>query len=1046
MTAAYRRAASASSDQIPLLEPSHPGEEGLMKMQLADVKDELPPAPRRLEEVPLVGAPAVEEDEATKTLRRRVRTAALGLANTAELEQLRKDLASLPTGQAERILTTGYWEHSTLSQSWRSAIHLAAHNSVDKYTPTTVEVFEVLLHNRRHLLKLRNEREGSKTPLHVVVEKGGGTHLVENFIEWGRKDLLQAQDTYGRTPLHCVAEKGGGAHLVENFIQWGGKDLLKAQTKYGNTPLHFAAKHGSVGVVEKFVERGGKELLEARDNRGYTPLHSAAENNLGDTVEKLIDLGGKELLKAVAKDGRNPLHFAARQRNVKMVNLILRMQPDLLEKEDNAGKTPIDVAFFENTEPKVMAAVLDAAGDMVIEILKSSGNMDALESQDKDGWTLLHHAARDGRAEAVGLVLKVKPDLLKIKNNDGKPPLDLVLDKPKVVAVMVGVAGEVTLKLLGTSGEKVDRVVKPEVLQEVVPAMKAFLRKRVASPGLDSLQSCSVFRHLMQSRPKDSLTDDLEGTAGWSEAFVTGFCTGTGEKEFRDSLKGSEEKFIKLLESAEPLTVVTQANCVSLVTHHWQRIYESFLPLEAKEPLTMMKLLGTEFSPRSSFFSRVFSMLLLIFSVLLYTKSIKGDSGMTIAAVDKSVWLWIVLATGSGFILLEIFQAFRLGGSYWKDSWNWLDCASGASIAAFIAIYFIGWGRKLRAVVRMLSDIRMFLLLYPYILLIFAGVFTILSSDEDRDYFASYDKAMLTLFYAGLGNFDGPLNNAIETHDTLGAVLLFTYIILSSIILLNLLIAIMASTYSAIEETQNAQYQLLRIRVLNEYLTMPLHERLPPPFNLVAFVVSAPLRYLASLISRERREQSTVCRIAFWSMVVLYALIDALLFTVAFTPDWILSAPERLLHVLLDKEYVLNAGASTDSGTGCYYPCLSQPADSLLKRLWNTVMLVTLFPFGVLFFFIVFAIQACQEASKGQSGGSQAAEAARRRHRAARVPTLDVSTEVIDGWIRAANSHNATSPDIMAVLQAMDGRLEERLTQMDKRLAEMETQIKTKIH
>ncbi|CEM06932.1 unnamed protein product [Vitrella brassicaformis CCMP3155] len=262
-----RRAASASSDNIPLLLDK---EKGHVELQLADVEDEVPPAPRRLEEVPLVGAPAVEEDEATNSLSGRIGKAVFGHADAAELEQLRKDLASLPPDEAERILTTGWGSGST--------IHLAAGHSGVKYRPATVEVFEVLLHNRRHLLNLK-DMDG-RTPLHHVANTA--------FMD-------------GERPLHYVAKEGGGAHLVKKFIEWGGKDLLKAQDKDGRIPLHSAA---------------------GRQQEGHTLLHIAAEANSPGVVQVLIAKYPDLLEKWNAKD-ETPFDVAIRLKCGKAVGAML---------------------------------------------------------------------------------------------------------------------------------------------------------------------------------------------------------------------------------------------------------------------------------------------------------------------------------------------------------------------------------------------------------------------------------------------------------------------------------------------------------------------------------------------------------------------------------------------------------------------------------------------------------------------------------------------------------------------------------------------------
>ncbi|CEM21892.1 unnamed protein product [Vitrella brassicaformis CCMP3155] len=465
--------------------------------------------------------------------------------------------------------------------------------------------------------------------------------------------------------------------------------------------------------------------------------------------------------------------------------------------------------------------------------------------------------------------------------------------------------------------------------------------------------------------------------------------------------------------------MIVIANCISLVIEHWQPV-------------------GIELAPRDVFTTRVLSMLLMVAFVLLHIESIKGDSDVMIAGVWPAVWLWGAVLTGGGFV------GIRLKAAYWADSWNTIDCAAAVSIAVFIVIHFIGWsseaevgsgivvallfalrllqtaslhpavGPLILAVVRMFSDISMFLCLYLYILLVFAVVFTLLSSDEDHQYFGSFPKATLTLFYAGQGDFNEALTNAIESHDTLGAVLLFTYVILSSIIL--------ASTFAAIEETQAAQYQLLRIRVLNEYSTMPHHERLPPPFNLIgrchkrdelhpshvgvcvcaAVVVSEPLRYLASLISEQRREESALCCIAFWSMKALYVTVDALLVGVSFTPVAIYKALEDIQRTIRKGPYGMVL-------------CL--------------VLVILVMPLFLLY-------RYAQLESSFSSGFNETDSSTMARERR---EARDKIKDSIDKWIEAADHHDSSVPDVMAALKA---EIQPALRDMQTQLAEVRTQQK----
>ncbi|CEM21877.1 unnamed protein product [Vitrella brassicaformis CCMP3155] len=360
------------------------------------------------------------------------------------------------------------------------------------------------------------------------------------------------------------------------------------------------------------------------------------------------------------------------------------------------------------------------------------------------------------RDDVVEVMLTANPQLWKIKGKTGRTALDLAinnLDKKqaKALAAMFAAAGGAVIERLEKSSESLNKMSQPEIFPKVFPIVKRGIGERLRrsySLGVVGLRWCSKFRGLVKSRQKDSLTDDFEKTAGWVEALTAKFCSDTMLGDFEQSFEGKEREWFALLESAEPLTVVTQAfNFVQL-------------------------------TPRDVFITRVLSMLLMVAFVLLHIESIKGDSDVMLPGV------WPL--------------GIRLKTAYWTDSWNRLDAGTSLSIAIFIAIHFIGWsseaevssgivvallfvlrllqtaslhpavGPLILAVVRMFSDISMFLCLYVYILLVFAGVFTLLSSDEDHQYFGSFPKAILTLFYAALGDFSEALTNAIESHDTLG--------------------------------------------------------------------------------------------------------------------------------------------------------------------------------------------------------------------------------------------------------------------------------------
>lgn len=84
-------------------------------------------------------------------------------------------------------------------------------------------------------------------------------------------------------------------------------------------------------------------------------------------------------------------------------------------------------------------------------------------------------------------------------------------------------------------------------------------------------------------------------------------------------------------------------------------------------------------------------------------------------------------------------------------------------------------------------------------------------------------RRLLTLFAASLGDFDYDLH-ADESHpmrSRLGTVLLTLHIVASHIILLNLIVAIMGSTYEFFKENSTKEYKFGRAR----YTTLHHNQR-----------------------------------------------------------------------------------------------------------------------------------------------------------------------------------------------------------------------------
>ena len=81
------------------------------------------------------------------------------------------------------------------------------------------------------------------------------------------------------------------------------------------SPLHICAERGFVEIAESLL-KNSPQLVHTRDQEGNLPLHVACEWDQVEVIKMICDAGTDEMVKA----------------------------------ENGEGKTPVDVAYEENTQ------------------------------------------------------------------------------------------------------------------------------------------------------------------------------------------------------------------------------------------------------------------------------------------------------------------------------------------------------------------------------------------------------------------------------------------------------------------------------------------------------------------------------------------------------------------------------------------------------------------------------------------------------------------------------------------------------------------------
>ncbi|CAN0446656.1 unnamed protein product, partial [Ascophyllum nodosum] len=151
-----------------------------------------------------------------------------------------------------------------------------------------------------------------------------------------------------------------------------------------------------------------------------------------------------------------------------------------------------------------------------------------------------------------------------------------------------------------------------------------------------------------------------------------------------------------------------------------------------------------------------------------------------------------------------------------------------------------------------------FALILLVVILGFAMALFSLLRDADNSTF-NFGDILLLLFKTLLGDveaFEEFNDTPGNRYSFAGNLLLVLYLVVMTIMLLNLLIAVLSTAYAKVEMNADKELEVAKVRIVEYYRQIVALDIIPAPFNLVQIFV----KLLPFVFMRQPAKRDTICR------------------------------------------------------------------------------------------------------------------------------------------------------------------------------------------
>lgn len=639
-------------------------------------------------------------------------------------------------------------------------------------------------------ISINTQNNRGNTPLHIACVRGYAK-TIESLIDCKAK--ADVKNKKGETALHVAAySKHISAQTVKTLVDYTIKthawESLNAKDFEGNNCLHIAGKFAKPEVLWEFRSVRFKD----RDKDGLIPLHEAVRPGQPEALEMMLDIF--ETMKRDARineqsyaTSETVLHLAADEGHANCVKRLISLGADIAMKDIN-GDTVLHRltkgCAYDNQNVSSNLEVIDTVLANVVKWWCIRKNIPFPEEENQDVYMTQ-------KREAILFLIN------DIYNNESLSVLDQAFKSgvPEVLSKLLMLKG-VTLF------ENSDQLTLNFDITTITPRTN------------DSLHGCCGSKRVSPMTERDVASKtipEFEEISGIE--WLINHTEKARAAEILDlpPIRLIEQYYRSMVAWTFVSLMIFHIAYMSVFTYVGvdllKKLREDESSINSTDPQTLMMYIVVPIEPA------------IILIYVLYTSfryCIKSDL-VRKSRLSRKKGVKRAVSIIASYMFLAVCVIFSMLVFAWiglfTERYKYQDyfLATALCIGWLLTISFTRGIRAIHYFYRMLismifRDVSRFIIVYLFVILAFGFAFHVLfqvSTAISNDYPTPADTLFLTFnMMIGMGElFDGTFESNMESagRDTVySKVLYLIYIILGTIVLLNLLIAMMNDSYSMI--------------------------------------------------------------------------------------------------------------------------------------------------------------------------------------------------------------------------------------------------------